>query len=179
MVLKSSAGPVALAVLTLVTGTATPAAALDPIAGLAFVKVCLPYAYRSASFERAIRRAYELDFRRPVGDTAPLDEWASEVEMVSEDGRWRLRLEEGSGETETGAGFYSVTCSLSSNQASARELTGLADYGFGDDPRWRRAADGSPRWDRVTVNPEEASIYIRVRERDGLRPILSATGEYR
>ena len=77
------------------TSVAAPLAAQEAVLGSLLTEVCLPYANRAQTFEKAIRAARDLQFRRPVGDTAPLDEWASEIDLVSQDGIWRVRIEEG------------------------------------------------------------------------------------
>lgn len=159
------------------TAAPAPVAAQDVLTARILVDVCLPYANRQQSFEKAIRAARDLRFRRPVDDQAPLDEWASEVEMVSRDGTWRLRLEEGSvqvGERDA----YTVTCSLSSSRASARELSDLGRRAFRNERYWM-SDDGELRaWDRRTSNPDARQLQVRVVEEPGVRPALSIQGIY-
>lgn len=171
-----------LVAFSLVAGLAliaapAPVAAQDVLTARILVDVCLPYANRQQSFEKAIRAARDLRFRRPVDDQAPLDEWASEVEMVSRDGTWRLRLEEGSvqvGERDA----YTVTCSLSSSRASARELSDLGRRAFRNERYWM-SDDGELRaWDRRTSNPDARQLQVRVVEEPGVRPALSIQGIY-
>lgn len=153
-----------------------PANAQDVLTARVLIDVCLPYASRSKSFEKAIRSARDLEFRRPHGDQAPLDEWASEIEMVSRDGVWRLRIEEGSveiGETQA----YAVTCSISSGRASARELGNLGRRAFGNERFWSED-DSLRQWDRRTSRPEEHRMEVRVTEEPGERPVLSIRGLY-
>lgn len=157
--------------------TPAPVAAQEVLTARVLVDVCLPYANRQQSFEKAIRAARDLRFRRPADDRAPLDEWASEVEMVSRDGTWRLRLEEGSiqvGERDA----YAVTCSLSSNRASARELSDLGRRAFRNERYWM-SDDGELRaWDRRTSDPDIRQLQVRVVETPGARPALSIQGIY-
>jgi hypothetical protein len=171
-----------LVAFSLVAGLAlaaapAPVAAQDVLTARILVDVCLPYANRQQSFEKAIRAARDLRFRRPVDDQAPLDEWASEVEMVSRDGTWRLRLEEGSvqvGERDA----YTVTCSLSSSRASARELSDLGRRAFRNERYWM-SDDGELRaWDRRTSDPDVRQLQVRVVEEPGVRPALSIQGIY-
>ena len=70
-----------------------PVSAQEAVPAGLLTEVCLPYANRAQTFERSIRAARDLEFRRPVNDTAPLEEWASEVTMVSRDGVWRVKIE--------------------------------------------------------------------------------------
>ena len=167
----------ALAAVVAVSSAPAPAAAQDIFAGFVVARVCLPYASRAKSFENAIRAARDLEFRRPAGDNAPLEDWASEVELVSKDGRWRLRIEEGT-VSEGDVEVYSVTCGVSSNQASARELARVAGLIVGDNPRWSRPPDTPWRWDRRTSRPDEVAIRIDVTEAPGERPVLAARGLY-
>jgi hypothetical protein len=154
-----------------------PVAAQEILTARVLVEVCLPYANRQQSFEKSIRAARDLRFRRPSDDRAPLDEWASEVELVSHDGVWRLHLEENSiqvGEREA----YAVTCSLSSRQASARDLSNLGRRAFRNERYWV-GDDGQLRaWDRRTSDPDVRQLQVRVVEEPGARPALSIQGIY-
>lgn len=154
-----------------------PVAAQDILTARVLVEVCLPYANRQQSFEKAIRAARDLQFRRPMDDRAPLDEWASEVELISRDGVWRVRLEENTiqvGEREA----YAVTCSLSSRRASARELSDLGRRAFRNERYWM-GDDGQLRaWDRRTSDPDARQLQVRVVEEPGERPALSIQGIY-
>ena len=118
-----------------------------------------------------------MEFRRPVGDTAPLDEWASEVEMVSKDGRWRLRIEEGT-VTEGDTDVYSVTCGVWSDRATTRELTRVAGLIVHGSPLWSQPPEQPGRWDRRTAHPDEIALRIDVTEKPGERPVLAARGSY-
>lgn len=155
--------------------TAAPVGAQEPIIVRALTDVCLPYAARSRSFEKAIQAARDLEFRRPLDDNEPLEEFASEVEMVSSDGIWRLKLEEGTRE-EGDTAAYAVACSLSSRRASARELAHLARRAFGNPDRWTTTNDS--RWDRRTRRPEEHRMVVEVTERPEERPAMTITGLY-
>lgn len=135
-------------------------------------RVCVPYANRSASFERAIRHAEDLRFGRPP-NSPPLEEYSSEVDMVSRDGIWRMRLEEGT-VTRGDRDVYAVTCSLSSTRASARELETLIDRALGGNARWTRGQQS--RWERLYS--DDTSMVIDVQEIEGQRPALSVTGVY-
>jgi len=174
--LKSVALPVLAAVLA-VTSAPAPAAADDLFAGFVVARVCLPYASRAKTFESAMRAARDMEFRRPANDRAPLDDWASEVEMVSKDGRWRLRIEEGTVE-EDEAEVYAVTCSLSSNLASSRELGQVARLVVGRSPQWSQPPETPWRWERRTARPEEYALRLDVTETPGQRPVLAARGLY-
>ena len=152
---------------------ALPAQAQDVDPTIVLARVCLPYAGRSASFERAIERARDLRFGRPA-NSVPLEEYASEVELISSDGIWRIRLEEGtvtSGEREA----YALTCSLSSKRASATELGRLIDRVLSGNPRWTPGGEGA-RWQRQSS--DDTRTVIDVSESDGQRPALSVTGLY-
>lgn len=154
-----------------------PAAANDLFAGLVVARVCLPYASRAKTFEGAMRAAREMEFRRPAGDRAPLEEWASAVEMVSKDGRWRLRLEEGTVEDD-GAEVYAVSCGISSNLASGRELGQVARLVVGRNENWSQSPATPWRWERRMARPEEAALRLDVTESPGERPVLAARGLY-
>lgn len=155
--------------------TAAPAAAQEMLVIRALTDVCLPYAGRSRSFEKALQAARDLEFRRPIGDNAPLEEFASEVELVSSDGIWLLKLEEGTRE-EGDSEAYAVACTLSSRRASARELAQLGRRAFGNPERWTLA--GAGRWDRRTRRPEESRMMVEVVERPDERPAMTITGLY-
>ncbi len=149
----------------------------DMFAGFVMARVCLPYASRARTFEGAMRAAREMEFRRPAGDQAPLEEWASEVDMVSKDGRWRLHIEEGSIE-EGGTEAYAVTCTLSSNLAGAQQLARAARLAVGRSPQWSQAPDNPWRWERRTLRPDEYRLRLDVTEQPGQRPQLAARGLY-
>lgn len=153
---------------------AAPVAAQDVNPGEILARVCLPYAMRATSFEKAIRAARDLEFRFPHGSQR-LEEWASDVELVSRDGIWRVKLEEGT-ITEGDADVYSVSCSLSSSRASATELSRLIDRALRTDPRWVQG--DTARWLRARSS-DETSLLIDVKEQEGRRPVLSAIGLYR
>lgn len=162
----------------LLAATPTPGSAADDrLTARVLVDVCLPYAQRSRSFEKAIQAARDLDFRRLVGDQAPLDEWASEVDLVSRDGVWRLRLEEGTVDHGDGQA-YATACSLSSRRASANELTWLGRRAFGDPRRWIAESEDSPTWNRRVSRPDEYRIEARVTDEAGERPALVVRGLY-
>lgn len=173
--LKSVAVPALAAAIA--AAAPAPAAANDLFAGFVVARVCLPYASRAATFEGAMRAAREMEFRRPAGDRAPLEEWASEVEMVSKDGRWRLRLEEGTVE-EDGVEVYAVTCGISSGLASGRELGQVARLVVGRNGNWTQRPDAPWRWERRMARPEEAALRLDVTESPGERPVLTARGLY-
>lgn len=157
--------------------TAVPAAAQEWLAARTLTEVCLPYANRAQSFERSIRSARDLEFRRPVGDTTPLDEWASEVDLVSRDGSWRLRIEEGSVERD-GVPAYAASCTLSSHRTSARELADLGRRAFRNEEYWTRSSGDAWRWDRRHAHPDEYALTVEVSEQDGARPAMVVTGAY-
>jgi len=146
------------------------------LAGL-LTEVCLPYANRALSFERSIRVARALEFRRPVNDTARLDEWASEITMVSRDGVWRVKIEEGS--VERGERTpYEASCIISSNRASARELADLARPAFRERTYWTSPSDNPLRWERRSAYPEEYGLAVEVSEQPGARPTMTVRGSY-
>lgn len=175
--LKSVAVPALAAAIAAAASAPAPAAANDLFAGFVMARVCLPYASRATTFEGAMRSAREMEFRRPAGDRAPLEEWASEVEMVSKDGRWRLRLEEGTVE-EDGVEVYAVTCGISSNHASGRGLGQVARLVVGRNENWALNPETPWRWDRRTARPDEFALRLDVTERPGERPVLTARGLY-
>lgn len=172
---KALALPILAAVLA---ASSVPATAQTPelFAGFVMSRVCLPYASRAKTFENAVRAARDMEFRRPVG-SAPLDDWASEVELVSKDGRWRLRLQEGT-EAEGDVEYYSVTCGVSSTQASTRELGDVARLLLRNNPLWSQRDETPWRWDRRTRQPTETAIRLDVTEARGQRPVLAARGSY-
>jgi hypothetical protein len=175
-VVKSVALSVLAAVLAVASAPA-PADAQENLAGLVLARVCLPYASRAKSFEGAMRAARDMEFRRPSSDRARLEDWASEVEMISKDGRWRLRIEEGTIE-ENGVEAYAVTCGIWSNMAGSRQLGRLARLVVGRNPRWSQSPDALWRWDRRTARPEEYAIRIEVTQAQGRPAVLSARGLY-
>lgn len=140
-------------------------------------QVCLPYATRAQSFEKSIRAARDLDFRRPTGSSAPLDDWASEIDLISDDGNWRLRIEEGSVE-QGDSSVYAASCTISSRHASVRELAELGRRAFGDPARWSSASDNPRRWDRRTPRPEEYRLAVEVAEPVQKLPTMTITGFY-
>lgn len=166
-----------LAAVLAVTSAPAPASALDLFPGFVVARVCLPYATRAKSFEKAMRAARDMGFRRPAGDRAPLEDWASEVEMIHKDGRWRLRIEEGTVE-ENGVEAYTVTCGVSSNLASRRELARVAGRIVGGSPLWTQQPETPWRWERRTTRPHEYALSIDVTEAPGQRPVLAARGVY-
>ena len=170
-----------LAASLLVAAPPAPASPASPaddyLTARVLVDVCLPYAQRSRSFEKAIAAARELDFRRPVGDQAPLDEWASEVTLVSRDGVWRLRLEEGSvddGDRQA----YGMSCSLSSRRASANQLTWLGRRAFNDPRRWSLEGEDARTWRRLVSHPDEYRLEAQVTDQAGELPALVIRGFY-
>ena len=157
--------------------SALPAAAQEAVPAGLLTEVCLPYANRAQSFERSIRVARDLEFRRPVNDTAPLDEWASEITMVSKDGAWRVQIEEGTVEHGERAA-YEASCTISSSRASARELADLGRRAFRDPAYWTTPADNPWRWNRRSAHPEEYGLAVEVAEAPGERPTMTVTGSY-
>ncbi len=175
--LKSVAVPVLAVVIATAASAPAPAAANELFTGLVVARVCLPYASRAKTFEGAIRAAREMEFRRPAGDRTPLEEWASEVEMVSKDGRWRLRLEEGTVEDD-GTEVYAVSCGISSNLASGRELGQVARLVVGRNENWSQSPSTPWRWERRMARPDEVALRLDVTESPGERPVLTARGLY-
>lgn len=157
--------------------SAAPAAAQDAVLARVLVDVCLPYANRSQSFEKSIRAARDLEFRRPAGDGAPLEEWASEVDLISKDGTLRLRIEEGTIE-EGERQIYAVGCVISSRRESARELADLSRRAFDNDRYWTSPQGNAWRWDRRTSRPEEYELAAEVAEHADNRPTLTIKGRY-
>lgn len=166
-----------MAAALVLTAMPAPAAAQDELLANVLVDICLPYANRAQSFEKSIRVARDFKFRRPHGDNAPLDEFASEIDMVSRDGTWRVRLEENT-VVEDNRDVYEVRCSISSTRASARELAAFGARAFRDERRWTQEDDNPWRWERRTRRPDEYGLAAEVRERAGGRPTLSIIGSY-
>lgn len=154
-----------------------PSAAQEAVTAGLLTEVCLPYANRAQTFERSIRAARDLEFRRPVADTAPLDEWASEITMVSKDGAWRVRIEEGTVE-HGDRSVYEAKCTISSSRASARELADLGRRAFRNPDYWTTPTDNARRWDRRSAYPEEYGLAVEVTETPGERPTLIVRGSY-
>lgn len=154
-----------------------PAVAQDLFAARMLTDVCLPYAARARSFEKAIKAARDLNFRRPIDDVQPLDEWAAEIDLVSDDGNWRLRIEEGTLE-HGDAQVYAASCTISSRHASARELADLGRRAFGDPERWTTSPDHPRRWERRTRRPAEYRLAVEVAEPAERRPTMTVTGYY-
>jgi hypothetical protein len=171
-------GLVAGLLVSMSSAIATPAAAQENLTGRVLAEICLPYANRAQSFEKSIRAARDLKFRRPADERGtPLDEWASEVDLVSRDGTWRLHLEEGTvefGDTEV----YAVTCALSSTRASANELADLGRRAFRNERYWSTDQASPRQWDRRSANPDEYRLEVRVIEDQGSRPALTIRGLY-
>lgn len=175
-VLKSVAYSILAAVVAVASAPA-PATAQENLAAFVVARVCLPYASRAKTFEGAMRAARDMDFRRPAGDRAPLEDWASEVEMISRDGRWRLRIEEGTVEDD-GVAAYVVTCGVSSNLVGSRELGRMARLIVGRNPLWSQTPGTAWRWERRTPRPDEYAIHIDVTEGPDRRALLAARGVY-
>lgn len=154
-----------------------PALAQEAVPAGLLTEVCLPYANRAQSFERSIRAARDLEFRRPVDDTAPLEEWASEITMVSKDGVWRVQIEEGTVERGERA-IYEASCTISSSRASARELADLGHRAFRDSNYWTTPPDNAWHWDRRSAYPEEYGLAVEVAEQPGKRPTMTVRGSY-
>jgi hypothetical protein len=143
---------------------AFPVAAQEAVPAGLLTEVCLPY-------------ARELQFRRPVNDTAPLDEWASEVTLVSSDGVWRVKIEEGSVERDQRPA-YEASCTISSSRASARELADLGRRAFRDPRYWTSPPNNQWRWDRRSAYPDEYCLAVEVTEQPGARPTMTVRGSY-
>jgi hypothetical protein len=156
---------------------AAPAAAQMSVPAGLLTDVCLPYANRAQSFEKSISAARDLEFRRPVNDRVPLEEWASEVTLVSKDGVWQVKIEEGSVELGDGS-FYVVGCTISSSRASARQLAELGRRAFNNPIYWTSPADNPWRWDRRSAYPDEYGLAVEVSEPAGERPIMTVRGSY-
>ncbi|WP_332639629.1 hypothetical protein [Brevundimonas sp.] len=155
----------------------TPAVAQELLVARTLTEVCLPYATRARSFEKSIRAARDLGYRRPIGDNAPLDDWASEVNLISSDGNWRIRIEEGTIERGDSS-VYAASCTVSSRHASARELADLGRRAFGDPDRWSFSPDNPRRWERRTPRPDEQSLSVEVAEPADQLPTMTITGSY-
>lgn len=154
------------------------AAAQANLTGQVLADICLPYAGRSMSFERSIRAARDLKFRRPADERGQaMDEYASDINLVSHDGAWRIRLEEGSVEYGDREAYY-VSCLLSSPRASANELATLGRRAFADDRYWTPVEQGQNKWERRVRNPDERRLEVEVIEEPGQRPALRIRGLY-
>ena len=156
---------------------AGPVSAQEALPANLLTDVCLPYANRAQTFERSIRAARDLEFRRPTGDTAPLDDWASEVTLISRDGSWRVRIEEGTVERGDKA-VYEASCTISSSRASARELADLGRRAFRNPAYWTTPSENPRRWDRRSAHPDEYGLAVEVAELPGERPTLTVRGSY-
>lgn len=157
--------------------TPAPAAAQDALTTRALASICMPYAKRQQSFERSIRAARDLQFRRPVDDRAALDEWASEVELVSRDGSLRLRLEENTIEVGDRSA-YAVTCSVTSRRATGRELSALARRAFRNERYWMSEGDDARAWNRRSDDPEVYQLQVRIIDEPGAQPAIAIKGLY-
>ncbi|KQY84791.1 hypothetical protein ASD25_07155 [Brevundimonas sp. Root1423] len=153
-----------------------PVHAQEILVARMITEVCLPYATRAQSFEKSIRAARALEFRRPNG-SEPLEEWSSEIDLISRDGVWRLHIEEGTLE-EGDSSVYAASCSISSRHASVRDLTDLGRRAFGDPERWSYAANDPRRWDRRTPRPDERRLAVEVTEPAEKLPAMTITGYY-
>lgn len=138
-------------------------------------EVCLPYATRAQSFEKSIRVARDLGFRRPTGSAVPLEDWASEIDLISDDGNWRIRIEEGTVE-QGDIQAYSASCTISSRHASARELANLGRRAFGDPAHWTVLPSHPRRWERKTRRPAEYRLAVEVAEPIEQLPTMTVTG---
>lgn len=156
---------------------ATSVAAQEAVPAGLLTEVCLPYANRAQSFERSVSAARDLEFRRPVNDSAPLEEWASEVTLVSKDGVWRVQIEEGSVERDERQA-YEASCTISSSRASARELADLGRRAFANRSYWTTPPDNAWRWDRRSAFPDEYGLAVEVSEQPGERPTMTVRGSY-
>lgn len=170
------AGVTVLAAILAVAAAPASVRAQDMFPSFALARICVPYATRADSLEEAIRTARGMEFRRPSGQIAPIEEWASDIEMVSKDGTWRLRIAEGT-VTRGEVDVYEVTCGLSSTRASARELSTAARLALRASPLWSQSEEEG-RWDRKTSDPEFYTVRVDVTETPGERPVLAATGSY-
>lgn len=154
-----------------------PAAAQVPVPVSLLTNVCLPYASRSLTFEKSIRAARDLEFRRPVNDRAPMEDWASEVTLVSNDGVWQVRLEEGSIEFDNGS-YYFASCTISSRRTTARALADLGRRAFRNPAHWTSPGDNPWRWDRRSAYPDEYGLAVEVSDRLGEHPTMTVKGSY-
>lgn len=165
-------------ILGMAAAPATPAMAQQHLTAQVLTDVCLPYTNRSKSFEKALRAARDLHFRRPANERGEVvEEYASEMNLVSRDGTWRVRLEEGTvsvGDTDA----YALTCTLSSTRASARELAELGRRAFHNERYWTTDQTAPNQWDRLVRNPDERRLEVRVVEENGERPALTIRGIY-
>jgi hypothetical protein len=153
-----------------------PAHAQELLVARMITEVCLPYATRAQSFEKSIRAARNLEFRRPNG-SEPLEEWSSEIDLISRDGVWRLHIAEGTLE-EGESSVYTAGCTISSRHASVRDLTDLGRRAFGDPLRWSAPARDPRRWERRTPRPEERRLAVEVTEPAEQLPAMKITGYY-
>lgn len=140
-------------------------------------QVCLPYATGRQGFEKSIRAARDLEFRRPSGSNAPLEDWTSEIDLISSDGEWRIRIEEGP-VAQSDSQAYAASCTISSRHASVRDLADLGRRAFGDPARWSTSPDNPRRWERRTPRPEEYRLSVEVAEPAEQRPTMTITGVY-
>lgn len=154
-----------------------PAVAQELLVARMLTEVCLPYATRAQSFEKSVRAARDLEFRRPAGSAAPLDDWASEIDLISKDGEWRIRIEEGTLEQGDSA-VYAASCTISARHASVRELADLGRRAFGDPARWSTSPDNRMRWERRTPRPDEYRLSVEVAAPAEQRPTMKITGFY-
>lgn len=155
----------------------TPALAQELLVARMLTQVCLPYATRAQSFEKSVRAARDLEFRRPAGSNTPLDDWASEIDLISRDGEWRIRIEEGTLE-QGDSSVYAASCTISSRHASVRELADLGRRAFGDPARWSTSPDDRLRWERRTPRPEEYRLSVEVAAPADRLPTMTITGFY-
>ncbi len=156
----------------------TPVPAQEGFNPRLLTDVCLPYVNRQQGFERSMRVARDLKFRRPVDDRAALEEWASEVEMVSRNGVWRVRLEENTIDVGDDRQAYAVTCSISSTRASVRDLSDLGRRAFNNPQFWTTSSDQPPVWTRRSSDPEARQLQARVTDDAGAGPRLVIQGLY-
>ncbi|WP_449500487.1 hypothetical protein [Brevundimonas sp.] len=149
------------------------ARAQDAVATRVLAKVCLPYTTRSTSLEEAVEAARELDFRRPNANARPLDPWASEAEMVSWDGSFRLVLSEGQVDDD-----YSLDCVLSSRRASVGAFALTIDELLGNRRGWAPSDPQRRLWKRATQHADDPVISAVAGQGDDGRPALSVNGTY-
>lgn len=156
---------------------ASTASAQENLTGRVVADICLPYATRALSFEKAMRVARDLKFRRPYAERGEvMEEYASEVNLISNDGAWRIRLEEGTNEDDARTPYY-LSCALSSTRASANELAALGRRAFRDD-HWTTDASAPRTWVLRERRPSERRVDARVTEQPGERPALTIRGQY-
>lgn len=154
----------------------TPATSQDIFGGFVLARVCLPYAGRVQSFEATLRAARDMEFRHSTG-VVPIDDWASEIELVSKDGAWWVTFGENTvmdGERE----IYAVSCSIRSKRASARELSVVASMVLRRNENWTSSDPEARRWTRRITRPDAISLNVEVEDTGDGRPTLSATGSY-